>query len=179
MRSTRLAVAAVAAVASVAAIVAGIVVASPASATTRAQKLTTLSAWSQPTTISYTTWNAARRHQADWASYRFDWSTDYCSASPDRPLGFDFRMSCWRHDFGYRNSKAMRVFPSGKDRIDTAFYFDLKAKCAAYPTVVQPACALLAWTYYEAVSRFGGLSAVDQADLDAAATVKARALASG
>ena len=52
-------------------------------------------------------------------SYGFDWSTDYCSASPDQPLGFDFRLSCWRHDFGYRNYKAVGAFPANKSRSTT------------------------------------------------------------
>ena len=40
-----------------------------------------------------------------------DWSSDGCSSSPDNPLGFDFENSCYRHDFGYRNTKAQSRFP--------------------------------------------------------------------
>jgi hypothetical protein len=105
--------------------------------------------------------------QGAWSSYAFDWSTDYCSASPDQPLGFDFRIPCWHHDFGYRNYKAVGQFPANKDRIDSYFYFDLKNKCATYNKFVRPACLSLAWTYYEAVHEFGNL-AVSQTDLNKA-----------
>jgi hypothetical protein len=151
-----------------------IATAAPAVAATAGQKLEVMSAWSQPTTASYNQWNAARQNQGAWTDYGFDWSTDYCSASPDRPLGFDFRIPCWHHDFGYRNYKAVGQFPANKDRIDNYFYFDLKAKCATYNSIVRPACYSLAWTYYQAVHAFGNL-AVSRADLDKAAEIKAAA----
>ncbi len=76
-------------------------------ATTTTTKAQVLSNWTQPTASSYTAWNAARLDRGPWAGYGFDWSTDYCSASPDNPLGFDFTLACWHHDFGYRNYKAI------------------------------------------------------------------------
>jgi hypothetical protein len=148
--------------------------AAPAAAVTAAEKLTVMSDFSQTSAGSYNAWNSARQNQPAWASYNFDWSTDYCSASPDQPLGFDFRLSCHRHDWGYRNYKAMNVFPANKSRIDDAFYADLRRKCATYNAVVRPACTSLAWTYYQAVSLLGALS-VSKADLDRAAEMKAQA----
>src|SRR5919112_6362050 len=50
-----------------------------------ASKAQVLSSWTQPTATSTNAWNAARLDRAPWASYRFDWSTDYCSSSPDNP----------------------------------------------------------------------------------------------
>jgi len=145
--------------------------AAPASAATTEQKLSVMSAWSQPTSGSYNGWNAARQNQGAWAEYGFDWSTDYCSTSPDQPLGFDFRLPCWRHDFGYRNYKAMNAFSANKSRIDDSFYFDLKTKCATYSIWVRSACYSLAWSYYQAVRTFGG-AAVSTADLNRAAKLK-------
>ena len=133
-----------------------------------ADKATVLATWTQPTSASTTSWNAARLDRAPWASYAFDWSTDYCSASPDKPLGFDFTLSCWHHDFGYRNYKAIGTFPANKDRVDSMFYADLKRKCATYSSAVRPACYSLAWTYYQAVSIFGSLEAVNPSDIDRA-----------
>ena len=133
-----------------------------------ADKATVLANWTQPTSASTAAWNSARLDRAPWASYSFDWSTDYCSASPDKPLGFDFTLSCWHHDFGYRNYKAIGAFPANKDRIDSMFYADLKRKCATYNAVVRPSCYSLAWTYYEAVHNFGSLAAVQQADINRA-----------
>jgi hypothetical protein len=139
--------------------------AGPAAATTLDQKLSALSSFTQTSRSSYSTWYAARQNQSAWASYGFDWSTDYCSDSPDQPLGFDFRLSCARHDFGYRNYKAVGLFSGNKDRVDSAFYEDLKAKCATYSVVVRSACYGLAWTYYNAVHLFGAL-AVSQAQVN-------------
>ncbi|WP_433209103.1 phospholipase [Dactylosporangium sp. CS-047395] len=129
-----------------------------------------MASWSQPTSASAAAWNSARQHQADWAAYAFDWTTDYCSSSPDQPLGFDFRLPCQRHDFGYRNYKAIGAFPANKSRIDDSFYYDLKAKCATYNAFVRPACTSLAWTYYQAVAAFGSVQ------LSAAAMDKAQDL---
>ncbi|WP_213453826.1 phospholipase [Rhizomonospora bruguierae] len=151
-------------------------IAGPASAVTAADKLAVLSSWTQTSAASQNAFLSARANQSAWAGYAFDWSTDYCSASPDNPLGFDFKSSCARHDFGYRNYKAMGQFPANKSRIDSAFYEDLKRKCATYNAVVRPACTSLAWTYYQAVKAFGSL-VVSQADLDRAAELKAAGLA--
>lgn len=136
-----------------------------------ADKATVLAGWTQPTSASTSAWNAARLNRAPWQDYNFDWSTDYCSASPDKPLGFDFTLSCWHHDFGYRNYKAIGAFPANKDRVDDMFYADLKRKCATYSVLVRGACYSLAWTYYEAVHNFGSLAAVKQADINRASTL--------
>jgi hypothetical protein len=143
----------------------GVVLVPAGAAYAAADKLTVLSDWTQPTSASTNAWNAARLNRAPWQSYNFDWSTDYCSASPDKPLGFDFTLPCWHHDFGYRNYKAVGAFPANKDRVDDMFYADLKRKCATYSSLVRPACYSLAWTYYEAVHTFGSLAKVSQADL--------------
>jgi Prokaryotic phospholipase A2 len=144
--------------------------AGPAAAVTLDQKLTVLSGWTQTSSASQNAWLSARANQGAWADYAFDWSTDYCSSSPDNPLGFDFRLSCARHDFGYRNYKAANLFPSNKSRLDSSFYEDLKRKCATYSALVRPACYSLAWTYYQAVKEFGSV-VVTQADLDRAAAL--------
>jgi|SRR2546429_5812227 phospholipase A2-like protein len=157
------------------AVLAGLTWASPANAATFDQKLALVSSFTQANGASYSAWNSARNNQGAYADYALDWSTDYCSFSPDQPLGFDFRIPCWRHDFGYRNFKALGRFPGNKDHVDDAFYFDLKAKCATYSWVVRPACYSLAWTYYEAVHNFGSL-VVSKAALDRAAADKEAAL---
>ena len=150
-------------------------VASPAAAVTVEQKVAVLSSWTQTGASSQNAWNAARQNQAPWAGYAFDWSTDFCSVSPDQPLGFDFRLSCHRHDFGYRNYRALGGFDANKPRIDDSFYFDLRAKCATYNVFVRPACNSLAWTYYQAVKNFGAL-AVTQTQLNKAAELKREGL---
>jgi hypothetical protein len=147
-------------------------VSGPAHAATAAQKLAVLQSFTQTSATSYNSWNAARTNQAAWAEYGLTWGTDYCSASPDNPLGFNFKLSCHRHDFGYRNYKALGAFTNAnKDLVDSAFYADLKRKCATYSAAVRPACYSLAWTYYQAVSIFGSLASVDSADVEAAAAL--------
>lgn len=149
--------------------------ASPAAAIVIERKLTVMLGWTQPSTASYSEWNSARVSQDGWTEYAFDWSTDYCSKSPEQPLGFDFRLSCWRHDFGYRNYKKVGQLPAHKSRVDDAFYFDLKAKCGEYNRFVRPACLSLAWSYYQAVRMFAR-AVVSKADLDRAAALKADGL---
>ncbi|MGI5213220.1 phospholipase [Plantactinospora sp. CA-290183] len=144
----------------------------PAAAVTPQQKLSVLSSWTQTSAGSYNAWNAARTNQGAWADYNFNWSTDYCSSSPDNPLGFSFELSCYRHDFGYRNYKSVGLFEPNKARLDSAFYEDLRRSCATYDEFVRPACDSLAWIYYQAVHIFGSV-AVSQADLDRAAALKA------
>jgi hypothetical protein len=161
--------------ASVAGIVLSLAAAAPAAAVTLEEKVGVMSTWSQPNSTSYNAWNGGRLDQGAWTEYGFDWSTDYCSTSPDQPLGFDFRLSCHRHDFGYRNYKAVGQFPENKSRIDDAFYYDLRTKCATYSVWVRSACYSLAWSYYQAVRAFGGL-AVSQAEFDKAAKLKSDGL---
>jgi Prokaryotic phospholipase A2 len=144
--------------------------AEPAAAVTAQEKLAVLSNWTQTSAASQNSFLSARANQGAWSSYGFDWATDYCSSSPDNPLGFDFVLSCVRHDFGYRNYKLANQFPANKSRLDSAFYEDLKRKCATYSAVVRPACNALAWTYYQAVKAFGSVIAT-QADLDRAAAL--------
>jgi hypothetical protein len=135
--------------------------AAPATAAAPADKPAVLSSWTQPNTASRNSWNSARANQSAWSAYGFDWSTDYCSDSPDQPLGFDFRIPCWRHDFGYRNYKAIGAFSANKSRLDDMLYFDLRAKCATYNVLVRSSCNGLAWTYYQAVRAFGSLQISD------------------
>ena len=154
-----------------------LVAASPAAAVTFEQKVAVVDSFTQTPLSSYTAWLSARNNQSAWTDYGFDWSTDYCSDSPDNPLGFDFKLSCARHDFGYRNYKKLGLFTSTvKSRVDSAFYEDLKRKCATYNYFVRPACYSLAWTYYQAVKSFGSLR-VTQSELDKAAALKAAGLA--
>ncbi|HEY8474779.1 MAG TPA: phospholipase [Natronosporangium sp.] len=151
--------------------------AAPAAAVTQQERLAVLSSWTQTSVASYNAWNAARLNQSAWAEYNFDWSTDFCSASPDNPLGFDFRLSCHRHDFGYRNYKQVGQFPANKPRLDDAFYEDMRRKCATYATAVRPACYSLAWVYYQAVKQFGNV-VITADQLAEAAALKAAGEAS-
>ncbi|WAX76436.1 phospholipase [Streptomyces sp. KMM 9044] len=114
-----------------------------------------LSGWTQTSASNYNQWGAARSDQAAWSAYGFDWSTDYCSASPDNPFGFPFSASCARHDFGYRNHKAAGSFDADKARLDSGFHEDLKRVCARYTGATKTACNSTVWTYYQAVRAFG------------------------
>lgn len=135
--------------------VATVVVLAPAAQAAPADKPQVLSSWTQTSASSYNTWVSARNNQSAWAAYGFDWSTDYCSTSPDNPFGFPFQTSCARHDFGYRNYKALGTFSANKSRLDSAFYEDLKRVCAGYSGASKTACNSTAWTYYQAVKAFG------------------------
>jgi hypothetical protein len=118
-------------------------------------RLDLLASWTQTSESSSQAFHTARQNQAAYAVYEFDWSNDLCTWAPDNPLGFSFERSCIRHDFGYRNYKAAQRFPENKDRLDSAFYEDLKRVCAGYDAVLQPPCYALALLYYEATRIFG------------------------
>ncbi|MYS85950.1 phospholipase [Embleya scabrispora] len=136
------------------AVAAGVGATAPAQAAP-ADKPQVLSGWTQTSAGSYNAWYSARQNQGAWAAYGFDWSTDYCSSSPDNPFGFPFQVSCARHDFGYRNYKAAGTFPANKARVDSALYEDLKRVCAQYGGATRTACNGTAWTYYQAVKVLG------------------------
>lgn len=133
---------------------AALLAASPANAAP-ADKSAVLSNWTQTSASSYSSWLSADRNQGAWSAYGFDWSTDYCSSSPDNPFGFPFKTACARHDFGYRNYKAAGSFSANKARLDNMLYADLKRVCAGYSGASGSSCNALAWTYYEAVDKLG------------------------
>jgi Prokaryotic phospholipase A2 len=135
-----------------------------------ADKPAVLAGFTQTSVTSYNTFFAARGNQGAWAAYAFDWSTDKCSSSPDNPLGFPFSNGCIRHDFGYRNYKAIGTFPANKARLDNMLLADLERVCARYSGFTHSACDTLAHTYYQAVHVFGSV-VVTQADLDRAAAI--------
>ena len=83
---------------------------------------------------------------------QLDWSSDGCSWSPDTPFGWQFLPGCHRHDFGYRNYKKQgRFTAANRLKIDDNLYSDLKSACGS-----NIACKGAAWTYYQAVRKFGG-----------------------
>jgi hypothetical protein len=140
---------------------AALLTAGQASAAVPADKAQVLSSWTQTSAASYSSWLAASNNQGAWSAYTFDWTTDYCSTSPDNPLGFPFKTACARHDFGYRNYKKAGTFDANKARLDSMLYEDLKRVCNGYSGASKTACDGTAWTYYHAVDIFGFSAAVD------------------
>lgn len=109
-----------------------------------------LAAWTQTSTASYGRWLLARENRGAWKAYGFDWATDGCTGGPDQPFGYDFRLACYRHDFGYRNYGEAGTFRKHKKRLDLAFRADLGRVCDQ-----RPFCLVLAGTYYTAAVTFG------------------------
>ena len=66
---------------------------------------------------------------------------------------FDFTLACTRHDFGWRNLKQYHeddapVWHVGnKDRVDAGFFYDMRLRCSALPTIQQIACDTTARVY--------------------------------
>jgi hypothetical protein len=130
----------------------GLLSATPAQAATRSELLALVDREVADVSFFWTMY--AHRREAPYSS--FDWSTDLCSWSPDRPLGFDFTRACRRHDFGYRNYKMLGAFnETVRLRVDNAFYSDMKAVCSRYSLLVRSACLGTASLYYQAVRDFG------------------------
>ncbi|KAI9103019.1 phospholipase A2 domain-containing protein [Phlyctochytrium arcticum] len=110
--------------------------------------------WTPPTSASRDQWLAARQKYAIYINdpYNLSFAADYCTYSPDQPLGFDFRLACARHDFGYGNYRALNQLGANKPRLDNMFYEDMKAICGGSIT-----CKAAAFTYYTA-AKAGGKS---------------------
>ncbi|KAF0647030.1 hypothetical protein K701_25645 [Streptomyces fradiae ATCC 10745 = DSM 40063] len=102
--------------------------------------------------------------------YKFNWSTDGCSKSPEKiPGGYDFTFPCHRHDFGYRNYKSLvghsKFRSQHKKRIDDVFLQDMNQVCNArfWADPLTPAgrkkakaaCLKTAKKYYSAVRALG------------------------
>ncbi|WP_260636133.1 phospholipase [Streptomyces angustmyceticus] len=113
------------------------------------------------TTTSVKDW----RHTRELAKsgidrWDFVWSTDWCTRLVDKPGGFNFKMSCARHDFGYRNYKKMMGktafrHSTHERRIDKAFLFDMNHQCAVQPHKTEAErrqCRKTAQSYYDRVS---------------------------
>jgi hypothetical protein len=82
---------------------------------------------------------------------QLDWSSDACSWSPDKPLGYNFTPACHRHDFGYRNYKRQGRFnETTRAAIDSNFKSDMYTLCDG-----AWACNRAADVYYAAVRQFG------------------------
>lgn len=97
----------------------------------------------------------------------YDWSNDGCSAPlvGNTGLSFNFRDSCRRHDFGYRNLKLLeRRYGRGASywngtnryRADQQFLADMRSHCRTRAFTLQPACFTWAQTFYTAVRVAGG-----------------------
>lgn len=88
-----------------------------------------------------------------------NWSSDGCSFSPDKPRGYDFKPSCQRHDFGYRNTKKQKRFTKAmKKRVDDNFKKDLYKYCSKFSGLSSwkgVECRRIADTYVAAVRKFG------------------------
>jgi len=84
---------------------------------------------------------------------RHPWTTDGCSASPERGPGWDFHHACIHHDGCYRGHWASR------SRCDDQFLRDMRASCAVlhpWGGVWRDLCRWLGAVYFQAVRTFGG-----------------------
>ena len=85
------------------------------------------------------------------------WESDGCSAPVLGSGPFDFSLACYRHDFGWRNLKAINtgevpVWTVGnKDRVDAGFLWDMRTRCASLSPIWRIGCDTTARVYYTAV----------------------------
>ncbi|GAA2613188.1 phospholipase A2 [Actinomadura fulvescens] len=82
---------------------------------------------------------------------------DYCTKSPDKPDGYDFRAGCAMHDYGRALTHSRNGQLRGKkSAVDAVFYTTLKDKtCARYKRHKGTICRKYAWSYYKAVRKLG------------------------
>ncbi|MGH4030676.1 phospholipase A2 [Actinomycetota bacterium Odt1-20B] len=124
-------------------------------------KMKRLYALTRSSNKSLKDWRQTRKlAKAGVDRWNFRWDTDWCTRLADKPGGFDFRLPCARHDFGYRNYKALigkKKFAGSthERRVDKAFYFDMKRQCAVEPhktSAEREKCLVTAKKYYKRVS---------------------------
>ncbi|KAJ6437108.1 Mechanosensitive ion channel protein Msy2 [Purpureocillium lavendulum] len=127
--------------------------------TQRENRATTCSASSTDSLIFSVSINTFEKARTAKNPSQCDWSSDNCSKSPDKPAGYNFILSCQRHDFGYRNTKAQKRFTKAmKSRIDDNFKKDLYKYCSQFSgwkSWKGVECRRIADVYYAAVRRFG------------------------
>jgi hypothetical protein len=76
-----------------------------------------------------------------------------CSWGHDHPWDFDFKYSCQRHDFGYKNYRDQNRFcEAGRKKIDDQFSRDLRSYCAGRKWWKRPLCYTTAAGYIAGVT---------------------------
>lgn len=79
-------------------------------------------------------------------------SANACTMASDHPWNFDFKQSCQRHDFGYKNYRDQKRFcEAGRKRIDAQFDRDLRSYCASRTWWKRPLCYSTAAAYVAGV----------------------------
>ncbi|NUR82787.1 MAG: hypothetical protein HOY71_01725 [Nonomuraea sp.] len=128
---------------------------------TKAEKISFAKNLTQNSLGSARDWLWARKYKDSKGikDYGFNWNTNYCSNSPDTVAGVSFKNACARHDFGYRNFKALvgvsKLISDHKTRIDKAFYADMLIACTSASTTKKKiSCQNTALTYYQIVKRY-------------------------
>ena len=103
-----------------------------------------------------------------------NWSSDNCSWSPDKPVGFNFIPSCHRHDFGYRNTQAQSRFTADmKKRIDDNFNNDLYKCCSQFSGLQSykgVECRRIADIYVAFVRKYGKRNAAGDSEASRSST---------
>jgi hypothetical protein len=109
------------------------------------------------TTASATTTHGAVATPANWTTH--PWSSDGCSASPERGPGWDFHHACVHHDGCYRGHWASRR------TCDDWFHRDMRASCRVLHDSAwgRWPCDGLAGVYFAAVRAFGAHAYADHA----------------
>jgi hypothetical protein len=88
-----------------------------------------------------------------------DWTTDGCSAPIVGSEGrsFNFRTACDRHDFGYRNFKALGLFDtSTRTLIDEQLHRDMNTSCDSQRRTLKVRCIAWSEIFYTMVRAAGG-----------------------
>ncbi|MDP4510142.1 phospholipase A2 [Nonomuraea turcica] len=150
---------------SAAVLAAGAMLAAPAQATaldkTKAQRLALALTLTKNTKASYNAWARFKinKDTPQVKEYKFNWNTDGCSVP--KKIGNSeywkgvFKTPCDRHDFGYRNVKALvsssKWRNTYKKPVDDAFLFDMGNVCVKFSSTKKASCRVAAAAFYGAV----------------------------
>jgi hypothetical protein len=105
---------------------------------------------------SMATFSAARAKKSPSC---YDWYSEECTKSWDKPLNYNFKPSCRRHDFGLQNyHREGRCNAANKKKIDDNFKKDLYKECSHFKGLSSwrgVLCRNIADKYWAAVRVFG------------------------
>lgn len=96
----------------------------------------------------------ANKADQTYAKY-LDWRDNGCTSALDKPLGFDFKPACARHDFSYLNYRAQDRYTEHKSELDDHFLKDMNEACARHKGSRGNDCRIMAKMYRYAVGKYG------------------------
>ncbi|KAI1845906.1 hypothetical protein JX265_011198 [Neoarthrinium moseri] len=115
--------------------------------------------WNPPSSWNGIDWvHNSKYVQDDQCSVPQKYIDQFNINDKNKPRGYNFLQSCYRHDFGYANyRKEGRFTEDNRGKIDGNFHDDMKDVCNKEGNIIKKTeCLAIAEVYYRAVRLGGG-----------------------